>query len=89
MAVPRASGPGKAAAQREDSRERLAEADSNWVSAEPWEEQPGARRPALRPPALMEKSGAVAPHAVSIQPAPGEPLALVSREEQPADALRV
>jgi hypothetical protein len=56
----RVSGQSKAAGLREDSRERLAEADSNWVSAEPWEQRPfEPLRPAWRLPAQEKSHAAV------------------------------
>jgi hypothetical protein len=89
MADRRVSAQRAAAEPREDSRERLAEADSNWVSEEPWEEQPGERRrPSWRLP-VPAKLRAAAPRAVSIQPAPGAWQVLQARPEQPAGAQRV
>jgi hypothetical protein len=60
----------QAAGPREDSRERQAAADSNWVSAAAWPEPPGElRRTGLRLQA-PEKSGGAGQEAVSIQRAP-------------------
>jgi hypothetical protein len=83
-----ASGQQKAAEPREDSRERLAGADSNSVLVEPWEEQPGVRLSVLRLPA-PEKLRAEASHAVSILPAPEGLQVLQARLEQPEDAQRI
>jgi hypothetical protein len=89
MADRRAVGRREAAEPREDSRERLAEADSNWVSEEPWEQQPGEPlRPAWRLPA-PEKSGVAVMRAVSRRRAPGVLRALQAQLEQPPDAQRV
>lgn len=74
---------------REDSREPLAEAGSNSVSEELWEEQPDEQRaPAWHRPA-PEKSRAAVRHADSIPQEPGALQVSPARLEQPADAQQV
>lgn len=89
MADRQASGAAQAAAAREDSRERLVAAGSNWVSAEPSQEQPGERRRPEWRLRVPEMSGGAALPAVSLPLAPVALQVSLAQPEQPEAAQRV